>query len=641
MKKHDNSKMNLSYIFLGLLTTLALKLNLDVIQGNNMEEIFPNIFLENIIIDIILFIALCFFYQKAYFYGKHILKNKKITVLISLNAMLFALFTIFGYSFYKQNSWDMLFCNKIQISKSIFFIVGYWILFFYALLFVYTVLEKKRFESNKANLQLIKMQNFYLKWLEKYPFRTAMISLIIVYIPYIIASYPGIFTGDTFDLVYQGYNIPTYSSQSRPLINENVILNAHHPVAHTMLLHYCIVLGKTIFHSYNVGVFICSLLQFIFMIVVISLFVKMLIYMEFSAKTCLLFIIYFAISPRLQNYMFLLSKDVMYVACVMLNLLMFYKLMKKNKNKKYYIGFIASSIGILLFRNDGKYMLLLTLAVAIILLKQRRKLFVILFLGALVFNGLYNNILLPSLQITPGSKAEMLSIPFQQTARYKRDYPNDATEDEKKAISAILDYDHLQERYVPSMSDRVKGSFNQRATKEQLKNYFRAWFQQFCRHPGVYIEATFNNLFEYVSPYSNNAIVYSYKNISQRMIDLEKEKCNKYGMDFSFPSKLTTYRNNFEQFREWLFSLPVLELLLKPFIYVWIVIVWFLYCIRLRDKQAILMCVPLLVQGLICIAAPSNGTYFRYLYPIAMCLPIVIMSGWNEIKSNTSDKETI
>lgn len=44
MKKHDNSKMNLSYIFLGLLTTLALKLNLDVIQGNNMEEIFPNIF---------------------------------------------------------------------------------------------------------------------------------------------------------------------------------------------------------------------------------------------------------------------------------------------------------------------------------------------------------------------------------------------------------------------------------------------------------------------------------------------------------------------------------------------------------------------------------------------------------------------
>ncbi|MDY5244230.1 MAG: hypothetical protein SPH40_03410 [Anaerobutyricum soehngenii] len=55
MKKHDNSKMNLSYIFLGLLTTLALKLNLDVIQGNNMEEIFPNIFLENIIIDIIVF----------------------------------------------------------------------------------------------------------------------------------------------------------------------------------------------------------------------------------------------------------------------------------------------------------------------------------------------------------------------------------------------------------------------------------------------------------------------------------------------------------------------------------------------------------------------------------------------------------
>lgn len=629
MEKNDNLKMEIMCVFFSFFNVLTLKINLDVIQKSFDVTRYANLFQIDIFIDMILFVGLYYVYKKVYYYGQDILKNKRTMVIIVSNAVMFAIFTIIGYSFYKENSWDMLFCSKVQIVKSIFFIVGCTFLFTHVLVYVYFLLDRKA-KVNKV--YRAKTKNFYLKYLEKYPFRTALISLIILYIPYIIASYPGIFTGDTFDLIYQGYNIPTWSSQYRPLINENVILNAHHPVAHTMLLHVCIVVGKAMTHSYNMGIFLYSMLQFTFMIIMISIFIKFLTYMEISSKITFLFIIYFAFAPRVQNYMFLLSKDVFYVAFVMLNLMMFYNLIKGKHDKKYYISFVVSSIGILLFRNDGKYMLLIMCVCVALFFKKRRRLFMVMIVGVFIFNVLYNNILLPSLQITPGSKAEMLSIPFQQTARYKRDYPNDVTKEEKEAISAILDYDNLEKIYVPSLSDKVKLTFNQKATNKELKSYFRAWFQQFCRHPGVYIEATINNLYEYISPYSNNAMVYSYKEISQQQIDIQKDKCSRYGMKFSLPSNLKKYRENFEQLREWVFSLPILVLLLKPFSYVWIVIAWSLYCIRSKNKKAILMCVPLLVQCLICVAGPANGAYFRYLYPIAMCLPIVIMSGLNETR---------
>ena len=61
--------------------------------------------------------------------------------------------------------------------------------------------------------------------------------------------------------------------------------------------------------------------------------------MEISSKITFLFIIYFAFAPRVQNYMFLLSKDVFYVAFVMLNLMMFYNLIKGKHDKKYYISY--------------------------------------------------------------------------------------------------------------------------------------------------------------------------------------------------------------------------------------------------------------------------------------------------------------
>lgn len=85
----------------------------------------------------------------------------------------------------------------------------------------------------------------------------------------------------------------------------------------------------------------------------------------------------------------------------------------------------------------------------------------------------------------------MFSLPFQQTARYVRDYGTEVTEDEKQAIEKVLDYNSLAEIYSEVTADPVKTTYHAQNTKE-LMDYFTVWFRQFLKHPVCYIESFWN-----------------------------------------------------------------------------------------------------------------------------------------------------
>lgn len=112
--------------------------------------------------------------------------------------------------------------------------------------------------------------------------------------------------------------------------------------------------------------------------------------------------------------------------------------------------------------------------ILIFLLTKKKKRYLAASLFCLIFVWIgYNNIFLPLSGVQPGSKREMLSVPFQQTARYINCYPDEVTQEEKNAIDKVLDYEHIADNYNPEASDQVKNTFNENATNEELKNYFR------------------------------------------------------------------------------------------------------------------------------------------------------------------------
>ena len=614
--------------FYSFLTVLALNINPDLVEGTIVEQI-SDIFKWGSIFPLIEFWFLHEFYKKSFkrWKAECILLKDKLSVFIP--AFFLALSMVFGYSFKAQNSWDLVFGGTIQFIKSVLVVLGYCILFQNGIWTIFHKMDYKIMTGREPGNVCRPLLNLYMDRVYAHPFVTVVCTLVIAYIPYIIVSYPAIFMGDNIDQYLQSYNLPCDTSEYLNLISEDVLLNGHHPVVHTLLLHFFTELGRNL-HSWNRGIFLYALLVFFLMTGVISFFICTLVRKNVSYKVILLVLLYYIVSPVINSYMLLVVKDVPYSAAFALFLIFIYKWIDEG-NGRMCLLLSAAGVGMLLFRNEGRYLVLISLFWLLLVYKWEGKAIMISIFCVMGFGMLYSDCILPAFSITPSSRKEMLSIPFQQTARYICEFGEDVTWEERQAISQILDYNEIEEAYNPNLSDPVKDLYNESATNGQLGNYFLAWVQMFFKHPGVYIQATLNNKYEYFYPDAKSIDNYGYEHSSEVMGYINR-RCETAGVYFCYPKQLHGLRRGYELIREGVFSLPVLSVFKSSAMYVWTVIIWICYCIRRGNQKGLLYMVPIVIQLLLCMAGPTNGCYFRYLYPVAVCFPIVFVYGKYEME---------
>ena len=90
------------------------------------------------------------------------------------------------------------------------------------------------------------------------------------------------------------------------------------------------------------------------------------------------------------------------------------------------------------------------------------------------------NIIMPvvnnAFQIIPGGKQEMLSLPFQMTARYVKNYEDEITEEEYIVLDKVLTMEDLVDRYDPINADPVK-DYYQKGEDSDYVEYIKVWFK--------------------------------------------------------------------------------------------------------------------------------------------------------------------
>jgi len=224
----------------------------------------------------------------------------------------------------------------------------------------------------------------------------------------------------------------------------------------------------------------------------------------------------------------------------------------------------------------------------------------------------YTTILLPKLHITEGSIREVLSIPFQQTARFVLYHENELSQKDKEIIDNILNISDLKERYDPTFADKVKNKFNKYATKEDLKKYFNVWLKGLIKHPETYIAATINNTFGYYYPNTHHWYIY-YEYDSR----LEEA-----GFNYHY-NNLENIRNILSSYGVSFPYIPVLGLIVNIGFSTWLIIIIFAYIIKLKQYKYLNYLIPSIILILVCIASPVN-TYFRYALPNVFSIPIII-----------------
>src|SRR5699024_3847096 len=119
--------------------------------------------------------------------------------------------------------------------------------------------------------------------------------------------------------------------------------------------------------------------------------------------------------------------------------------LENNHNKSTYIILTLLYILLILLRNTGIYIAVISLITLILYYRKKVTLIFkrmsIIFSIVKVFQIGYNILIYQVLDVNHASVREMLSIPLQQTARYLKSYPDDLNEEEKEAIDNLFTVD--------------------------------------------------------------------------------------------------------------------------------------------------------------------------------------------------------
>jgi hypothetical protein len=330
----------------------------------------------------------------------------------------------------------------------------------------------------------------------------------------------------------------------------------------------------------------------------------------------LFLLLLYCVTPVYSNIVSTAVKDVPFCAFIIGYVICFALFCETPgllKNKKFMFLFIVLQIGVILLRNNGLYVVLLSGIGCFIFmfpkfnLKQRIFCFFTSFAMSVFVSQIILLILVQVFSASAGGKGEMLSLPFQQTARYLQLYKEEISDRERIAIKNILgDVDTVAASYNPDLADPVKALLKDDVSRSELFRYMTAWFTGLTKHPTVYAQAFLAHVYGWFTPTVSNSIRYetTYDVIQQGGLFPHAEKFLIFYYRFANRFKLLGTLENIG-FAVWM--------------------LFFLTFFQKRRKLAFGFCsgLPLWISLLICMASPCFFNHPRYAFPILFSLPFL------------------
>jgi len=526
---------------------------------------------------------------------------KKINWVELIFSSIISILVVIGLSFQLYQDLTLV-IKKFYLGILVF--LGSFIIIYFITKFLFKKLNNLKPKENKPSKSKI------LKLFNAHPFKFSLICMLLGWSIYILAFYPSLLAPDPSNQILQFFGIDNYYSHISVLLDESVIITNHHPVLHTLILGSCTKLG-TLLGSVNIGLFIYTCIQTIILASTLSYTISFLKSRGINRKFLLTTLIIYTFVPVFPMYAIVPVKDVIFGCLIILYIIEIYKYIIVLE-KPNILRLLLLLVLIMLFRNNGFHIIILSLPFLLIPKNNGRKRILFLVIFTLTFNYSYNNVVLPYFKITPSSPREKLSLPFQQTARLARDHPESITEKEREIIDKILIYDTLSERYDAEFADPVKNKFNKLTTDEDLKEYYKVWFNGLKKEPITYIEATLENTYGYYYPFKTDWYIYS----------KYKTKLKDNGFDYHF-NKLSGLRKTLVNFGKIFPYIPPIGLIVNIGFSTWVIMFMISYLIKRKNYKEILIFSPSIVAFMVCIASPVN-TYFRYALPNVFAMTLLI-----------------
>lgn len=347
------------------------------------------------------------------------------------------------------------------------------LLFFRFIEYIFIGFRTDRFDSilqNKA--RLFSLQGVYgcIK---------GSIIIIFCWMPYALFSYPGIYWADTKNELGQYFT---------------GAINDHHPFLDTIIFGKFAQFGVIIAGNPRLGLYVLILIQMIAACIALAAAVTYLVRFKAPASFQWMFLLFFSLFPPFPLMMTTLVKDTISTPFLVGFCICFAELCRTHGESimrlPWLLLLILTSVGFILFKKTGLYIVAISLFVLIILhMKQRMKVLIIsVVVCLLLFGNLFiPKFILPALHVTPGERGEMYSVPLQQFAHVIANNPNTMSMEHKDVFlnTYSIPYDQVQQNYRWTVSDPIKG-LNEDA---DMIAFLSSWINEGVKHPTAYLSA--------------------------------------------------------------------------------------------------------------------------------------------------------
>lgn len=461
---------------------------------------------------------------------------------------------------------------------------------------------------------------------DEHPFIAPFLILMCCELPWWIAFWPGTLQYDSCGQLLQYIGVGK--------------MTGHHPLPVTMVMGILLDIGRAVFHSDNVGIFLYTGIQFLAQCLVISYGFFVFRRRQIPIWVRWVGLGYYSIFPFIPNWGISYVKDTGYYISFLLMILVMADVFLDGDGQTVRWQralWIISLLGLAAFRNDGRYVVVITVAVMFLFARKYWKTYLMGAGVVVLFLVTVEHVYMPLRNIPAGSVREALSVSLMQTANYLNRHMDEVTEEEEIVLSSLFeggDLTGVAEAYDEMISDPVKERFKEYPEKRELLSYFKVWGTQFRKHPEIYMETFWKHCDGYFNPGRK-----CYADIIGWFKMLDGQSRSDEYLDIYFGVENQSFREKLEQWTYLVYELPVIGWLYRPAIHTWLMAVCFALLLWRRKREALVM-VPGIVVLLICIVSPLNASV-RYYLPVMAAMPVYLGLCAGNKKKDTERNEKI
>lgn len=619
MKKITVKDSNVLLLLLGIFTVMSLSMNPAMVTDETVAAISQNpgraaSVLLKLICSVEIFekeyqtagILAVFFCFVLYRYSFRLGKTKTYERVLGI---LMALTLVFGRVFDTYRSSQILAAGIVQLVKTLICLAGGSLFF--------AQLVKAAAGYARENIPLF--GGFDITSGKKYR-RAVFLFILAAWSITYIAFFPGLFQGDTEDIIYMSYNYRTSLVDTVVQIDEDNMWVDHHSVLYTVLLGSFVKGARAVCGNENAGIAVYSTLQGVFTAWILAYSIyKMKGYgVPAFVRTCLA--VFFAFFPWMPRYALMATKDTLFSDLLLLYILLVADMVTDTGDKVrrgVVVRLVLYSVLMFLIRKNGFYVSVLSIPFLVLTNKKWIRPVIIAVVCIAAAKFMYSNVLLPACHIPDGSMNAALAVPLQHTSRYLQYFPDDVSGSERQAIGRIVDYDRLAAHYDADDAGYARKCWHKEADGSDFAEYMKgAWLPMFLRHPLTYVAATADSTYGYFYPvvvklsFFEDASLGSYQNINR----------DNYFDFHPAQNAVTKAAGGFLRVCDtFLERAPLVNILCTCAAYLWILVFLCTACIVKKDRQLLMLVIPLLVLMLTIITGPCNGNWQnRLTYPVAM-----------------------